>query len=121
MRNFFQCCLIVLFLPCFALPKASAASNADVPVEAGRLRPGDVVEAEVVAVDARAKRIVVSRGKGAAKTTLRRLIAAEDTQPLEILAMTTAEEHARMGVQAPPARRRRSNTEAAPGVLQPQQ
>lgn len=40
MRNFFRCCLIVLFLPCLALPKASAESNTDVPVEAGRLRPG---------------------------------------------------------------------------------
>jgi hypothetical protein len=39
---------------------------------------------------------VVSSGKGAAKTTFRRLIAAEDTQALEILATMTVVEPRRV-------------------------
>jgi signal transduction histidine kinase/serine phosphatase RsbU (regulator of sigma subunit) len=40
MRKFFRCCLIVLCLQSLALQRTQAAENAEVPVEAGRLRPG---------------------------------------------------------------------------------
>jgi hypothetical protein len=40
MRNFIRCCLIVLCLQSLALKELRAAQDAEVPVEAGRLRPG---------------------------------------------------------------------------------